>query len=57
LDAANGVTDAVTPSWPGDAIRGGGFFHNTFDIWTGKRSNIPPTSPEGDIGVRCARLP
>lgn len=44
-------------SYPGDAIRGGGFYHSPQDLWTGKRSNIPPSSPEGDIGVRCARAP
>jgi formylglycine-generating enzyme required for sulfatase activity len=50
VDCANPqAIDLTMVSWPGDA--------NMFDVWTGKRSNIPPTSPEGDIGVRCARLP
>lgn len=62
---ANPCVDCISPepvnpttsSFPGDAIRGGGFLHSPFDLWTGKRSNIGPAIPEADIGARCARQP
>lgn len=38
-------------------IRGGGFWHSSSDVWSGRRSISGVRAPEADIGARCARVP